>query len=477
MTDEQRHDWLGYSSSEHFETPNIDWLAKTGVRFDQAYSSSTTCQPARTALLTGLHHHRSPRQEGSLALREGAWTVARELQAAGYETALIGRMHLSPIHADHGFETMRMCEIVNPGSGYGREERDDYGLWLDGLERQDWREVQPDGDGGLLPAYAGSPRTFPDFRRYHPTQWIEQETMSFLERRDHDRPLFLIVSFPHPHAPFDPPYPYASMFSPDESVLPIDGFEANRLLTGGLAEDVAGVSAVFRVDQREPDALPRILASIRGLVKQIDDSIGSILDGLDMESSLIFFTSDHGDYGGHRGLLTKVPWIPFDDLIRVPFLVSGGALAGSPLVSQALVQNSSFAATCLDYAGVSVPGDAFDFPSLRPVLEGTEDADEDRAVFSSFSMGYPMVRRGRFKLIATMKTEVNLFDLERDPGETVSVADDPAYAGIADELLALIEREYATRPASMVFGPTMVCPDVAPARQQMEANVSGETAR
>ena len=117
MTDEQRHDWLGYSSDGHFETPNIDRLAKTGVRFDRAHTSETTCVPARTALLTGLYDHRTPRQKGSLALREGSWTVARELQAAGYETALIGRMHLSPIHADHGFETMRMCEIVIPEVG------------------------------------------------------------------------------------------------------------------------------------------------------------------------------------------------------------------------------------------------------------------------------------------------------------------------------------------------------------------------
>ncbi len=458
MTDEQRHDWLGYSSGGHFDTPNIDWLASTGVRFDQAYSSSTTCQPARTALLTGLHHHRSPRQDGSLALREGTWTVARELQAAGYETALIGRMHLSPMHADHGFETMRMCEIVNPGSGYGEDERDDYRRWLDSIERQDWRQSDPDGDGNVQPAFPGVPRTFPDFRRYHPTQWIEQETMSFLERRDHDRPLFLIVSFPHPHAPFDPPYPYASMFSPEDAVLPGDSFKANDLLTGGLAEDLAGVSPAFRIDRMEPDSLPRMLASIRGLVKQIDDSVGSILDGLDMESSLIFFTSDHGDFGGHRGLFTKVPWIPFDDLIRVPLVVSGGALVSSPLLSKALVQNSSFAATCLDYAGVSVPVDAFDFPSLRGVLESTDDPAQDRTVFSSFSAGYPMVRRGKFKLITTMKSEMNLFDLEQDPGETVSVADDPANAGIADELRALIRHEHATSPPSMFTGPTSTQP-------------------
>ena len=202
------------------------------------------------------------------------------------------------------------------------------------------------------------------------------------------------------------------MYSPSQAVLPTDGFEANDKLTGGLADHLSRVSPAFRFDRMESDALPRILTSIRALVKQVDDAVGSILDALDIDRSLIFFTSDHGDFGGHRGLFTKVPWIPFDDLIRVPFVVSGGALAGRPRVSQTLVQNSSLAATCLDYAGVRCPDDAFDFPSLRNVLEGTDDQGDDRAIFSSFSAGYPMVRRGQFKLICTMKPDVNLFDMD-----------------------------------------------------------------
>lgn len=452
MTDEQRHDWLGSTSGGHFETPNIDRLADTGVRFEQAHSSSTTCVPARTALLTGLHHHRTPRADDSLALREGTWTVARELQAAGYETALIGRMHLTPIHASHGFDTMRMCEVVSPGSGYGGDDLDDYARWLQSIGRQDWREFDPTEDGGLRPAAAGVPRTFPDILDYHPTSWIERETHAFLADRDRSRPLFLIVSFPHPHAPFDPPEPYASLYLRKEAQLPEDGFEANDKLTGGLGEHLNAVKAAFRTSRMGRKMLASVLTSIRGLVTQIDDAVGSIVEALDLDRSLVFFTSDHGDFGGHRGLFTKVPWIPFDDLTRVPFIVSGGAIDGPPHVSAAPVQHSSFAATCLDYAGLGTP-DAFDFPSLRGLLEGTEAPDLERPLFSAFSLGYPTVRRGRFKLICTMKPDVHLFDLENDPGETVSVADDPAHAGLADELLALVKHEFQHAPAEMFTAP------------------------
>ena len=111
MTDQQRFDQVGYASSGHFETPAIDALAKRGVVFDTAFSAATTCVPARTALLTGLHPHRTPAQENGDAVREGFWALAHALRHAGYETALMGKMHFAPVHAPHGFETMRCASI------------------------------------------------------------------------------------------------------------------------------------------------------------------------------------------------------------------------------------------------------------------------------------------------------------------------------------------------------------------------------
>ncbi|MDQ1534333.1 MAG: arylsulfatase, partial [Actinomycetota bacterium] len=113
MTDQQRFDQVGYASGGHFETPNLDALAAGGVIFETAYSASTVCIPARNALLTGIQPHRLPTQENPFALREGFWTVAHELRHAGYETAFIGKAHFAPVHAQHGFETMRLCEHLS----------------------------------------------------------------------------------------------------------------------------------------------------------------------------------------------------------------------------------------------------------------------------------------------------------------------------------------------------------------------------
>lgn len=439
MTDEQRFDWMGYASDGHFETPNLDRLAAGGVTFDQAYSAATTCVPSRTSLLTGLHHRRTPTEPGERALEQGFWTVARGLRAVGYETALIGRMHFVPVHADHGFDTMRMCENINPGSGYPAEIEDDYRAWLAERGRPDWRLLHPAPDGSLTSFNPGIPRTFPDDEQYHSTAWIERETTELLRRRDRDRPLFLVVSFPHPHSPYDPPEPYASRYRPEDAVMPTDGFDVNDCLTGQLRADLDN-KWTKRVEGPEGrDLVRRMLTSVRALVNQIDDSVGHIVDELDLDRSVLFFTSDHGDYGGHRGLFTKVPWIPFEDLLRVPLFVTGGAVGGRPRRSSALVQSASFAATALDYAGVDVPRRTFDFPSIRPVLEADDDAAVPERSVISFT--YPVIRRGRWKLITDgWQQDRLLFDLEDDPGERRSLADDPACAGVVDDLLDEMRR-------------------------------------
>jgi arylsulfatase len=431
MTDQQRHDQLGYSSGGHFETPTLDSLAARGVVFDSAYSAGPTCVPARVALLTGIHPHRLPTQENQAALREGFWTVAREFHRAGYETALIGKMHFAPIHARHGFETMRLCEHLNAqGLGPLSRERgdivDDYHEWILGQGLADWR----------LPNNGPMPSEYP--AEAHATEWVEREVSSFLASRDRRRPMFLVVSFPHPHAPYDPPEPYASMFDPADSMLPGTRYAVNAQLP--LAFQLATEASRTRTEAADPDRLRSFLAIVRGLVRQIDDAIGRIIPQLNLDDTVVFFTSDHGDYSGHRGLMRKQPWIPFDDLARVAFFVTGGGIAGGRRIPH-LVQSCDFALTCLDYAGLSPPPElAFDTRSLRPILEGLPGADDvDREVVCGTGRpGWPAIRRGRYKYIEHMEHAAAgqrvLFDLLADPAEQTNLFEDPAYFDVGHDL-------------------------------------------
>jgi choline-sulfatase len=339
MTDQQRFDQVGYASGRHFETPTLDALAAQGVIFDGAYSGGTVCVPARTALLTGMQPHRVPTADDGVTLREGFWTVAHELRRAGYETALIGKMHFSPVHAQHGFETMRLCEHLKqqalvPRSADQYDDFDDYHDWLGANGFPDYRidRVKP----------TGAP--FPFAAEAHPTAWVERQVTSFLAARDRRRPLFLVISFPHPHAPHDPPEPYASMYDPADSVLPSEGHEVNEALP--LAFRLATEGSFTRPHASNPERVRTSLALVRGLVRQIDDGLGRVVSQLPLERTVVFFTSDHGDYAGHRGLIGKNPWIAFDDLARVPFFVAGAGVAGGRRTPQ-LVQSFDVALTCL----------------------------------------------------------------------------------------------------------------------------------
>lgn len=452
LTDQQRFDQVGYAN-RHFNTPNLDRIARGGVIFENAYSASTVCVPARVALMTGIEPHRVPHQENDWALREGFWTVAHELRNAGYETALIGKAHFAPIHAQHGFETLRLCEhLHSQGLGPLSHERDDslddYHHWLLANGHPDWRlddmarHVQRARREGTGVRNEVRIEAFPLGPDVHPTGWVERETSAFLERRDRSRPLFLVVSFPHPHAPYNPPEPYASMFDPIDSELPTDGYHVNERLP--LAHQLAFMSAPTREAAADEQFLRRLLATVRGLVAHIDDAIGRLVARLDMSSTLVAFTSDHGDYAGHRGILGKTPWLAFEDLVRVPLFYAGCGVPSGRAVS-GLVQNYDFALTALGYAGIEPGGLDFDSRSLRPVLTGQEDAaDADRAVFCCIGTPWATIRRGQYKYCPHIDEDAAvLFDLEHDPAESVNLAGDPRYADVRRGLSRVLAQRVA----------------------------------
>jgi arylsulfatase len=458
LTDQQRFDQVGYASGGHFRTPNLDRIAHSGVIFQNGYSASTVCVPARVALMTGIEPHRPPHQENEWALREGFWTVAHELRRAGYETALIGKAHFAPVHAQHGFDTLRLCEhLHSQGLGALSRERDDslddYHHWLAANGYSDWRfdnmvrhleRLRREGD-----AVGAEVRidTFPQGPAVHPTGWVERETAEFLDRRNASRPLFLVVSFPHPHAPYNPPEPYASMFDPLDSRLPVDGYEVNERLP--LAAQLAFMNAPTRDAAADEHFLRRLLATIRGLVSHIDDAIGRLLARLDMSSTLVAFTSDHGDYSGHRGMLGKYPWLPFEDLVRVPLFYAGYGVTGGRVVSS-LVQNYDFALTALDYAGIEPPELDFDSRSVRHLLTrpGRPD-DADPAVFCCTGMPWATVRHGSYKFCPHIDEQAAmLFDLEQDPTESVNLAGDPRYADVQGTLAELLALRVAKPPVA-----------------------------
>jgi arylsulfatase len=420
MTDQQRADSVGYAHevggvARGSDTPHLDGLAHRGVIFDAAYSASTVCVPARSALLTGIFDERLPRVSGGIALKEGYWTIAHAMARAGYETGLFGKMHFAPIHARHGFQVVRSCEHLGRTAGYAPEDMDDYGRWLESQGLDDPREP--------------GATSFPYEEELHPSHWITDQAIDFLEKRRGSDPFFAIVSYTGPHAPYDAPQRYQDMYQWETETIPGDGFEVNQDLPEVFRRAFVPPAGEDSFPRRYVSALPpervkRTLAAIRAMVRQIDDQVVRLVSQVSLDDTIVFFTSDHGDYGGHRGLMGKVPWLPFDDLAKVPFFALGTGVEGRRRVG-APVQSCDFAATCLELAGLKPPAQ-LDTESLASVLRGAPE-DADREVFCARSVGWPMIRRGGLKMLGhwmgveMMGLEV-MYDVESDPGETKNLA-------------------------------------------------------
>lgn len=453
MTDQQRHDQVGYASGGAIRTPHLDRLAASGVVFENAYSGSTTCVPARTSLLTGLLDHRVPHTD-KVTIETGTWTLPHALAQVGYQTALVGKMHFNPIRADHGFQHMRTCEHLGAYPDLQPSELAEYDHYHDYLHElglPDWRFELP---GGVA---EGNKRAYRYEASTHPTSWVRDETLRYLSERDPERPLFLVVSFPHPHPVINPPEPYASMYGPEDCFIDPDGAAVNDHLPDYFREETA--QADFPNRRVHPERLAahrKELALTYGLVSQIDDAVGRVVDEIDLDRTLLHFTSDHGDYAGHRGLVRKVPWIPFDDLAKVPCFTTGAMVAGSSRRIVEPMQSFDFAVTCMEIAGLDLDRDVFDGRSLLPMLlDPSGTGDPDRPVYSGFSVGWPMVRRGRHKYIRHSGWGVDaLFDVISDPEESRDITSLDEGGEVKASLMAEFERVWALDvPDLPTFGP------------------------
>jgi len=178
--------------------------------------------------------------------------------------------------------------------------------------------------------------------------------------------------------------------------------------------------------------------------------VGDIADRLDLDDALLFFTSDHGDYGGRRGLVRKIPWIPFDDLAKVACFAAGGVVAGGR-VEASPMQAFDFATTALSLAGADVDLTQLDGIDLSGYLaDPTAHMDPDRMVVSALTMAWPMVRRREHKYIRELGWgEEVLFDVVRDPDEQWNVMSLDADRTITDELSAEVDRQLAAGPPDL----------------------------
>jgi arylsulfatase A-like enzyme len=411
MSDQHRPDFTGYESGGAVHTPNLDRIAREGVRFRHAYSTTPTCTPARAALLTGM----SPWKHGML----GYFRVAEKypvempqvLRNAGYYTLGIGKMHWSPQRNLHGFHQTVLDES---GRAESKDFRSDYRAWF----YSQAPHLNPDETGIGWNDYKAGAYKLPE--RLHPTRWTGDTAVNFLERYERPEPFFLKVSFARPHSPYDPPARF------------IGRYESARL--PGRAAGKWAAKYVPRSGPRDdiwhgdmgPDVVRHSRQGYAGSVTFIDEQIGRILETLEerkmLDETFIIYCSDHGDMTGDHHLWRKS--YAYEASARIPMLVRGpGAPQG--VVNETPVEIRDVLPAFCAAAGITAP-EQCDGQNMLAARREWIDLEHD--VCYDKTNHWTAVTDGKWKYIYhAYDGSEQLFDLVRDPHELEDLASSPAH--------------------------------------------------
>jgi arylsulfatase A-like enzyme len=419
MADQFRGDCLGADGNRVIRTPNLDRLAAEGARFRNAYSSTPTCTPARTALLTGL----SPWNHGRLQMIKMAIRYPvekpRAMRESGYYTAVIGKNHYHPQRNAHGYEEMLVDES---GRVESPEFRSDYRSFFWSMAPN----VDPDVTGLGWNDYRGRPYALPE--RLHPTAWIGDTAVRFIETYNRSQPMFLKVSFERPHSPYDPPERFWRMYEhADLPAAQVGKWASKYAPRSGPKNDIwhGDVGAAETRRSRQ---------GYYGSISFVDEQIGRVLEALEkkhiLDETLILFLSDHGDMTGDQNLWRKS--YAYEPSARVPMVVrwpSGLVASARGQVVSQTVEIRDVLPTFLDAAGAPAHPE-LDGRSVLPLITGKSEnwrpyIDLEHGICYSPQNHWNALTDGREKYIYhAYDGSEQFFDLERDPHELNDLASD-----------------------------------------------------
>jgi arylsulfatase A-like enzyme len=468
MCDQLRFDYLGCTGHPHLSTPNIDWLASRGVRFDRAYVQSPICGPSRMSFYTGRYVRSHGSTWNGIPLRVGEWTMGDHLRELGIRTALCGKTHMEAdkeglkrlgidpastigvLQSECGFEPWDRLDGLHP-DGYAHPPTH-YNDYLRGLQYggpNPWEQWANSADGedgeilsGWLLEHADKPARVPD--EHSETPYSTTRAMAFIEDAG-EQSWCLHLSYIKPHWPYIVPAPYHEMYGA-EHVIPVKRSQAERDGAHPLLQAYYQhrFSQVFNRDGVREHVIPAYM----GLIKQIDDQLGRLWKFLDerglFENTMIVFTSDHGDYLGDHWLGEKELF--HEVSVKVPMIVydpSPEADATRGTVSQALVESIDLAPTFVDFAGGEIRDNILEGVSLLPALRDPDHAFPREIVIAEYDYAVRRARRilgqpvadcklimafdGRWKYVHVEGMAAMLYDLETDPDEFNDLGCDPAY--------------------------------------------------
>ncbi len=482
-TDQQRYDTLGCNGGTIARTPVIDALAAAGHRYERAQPQSVVCMPSRSTMITGQHPSTHGVWMNGVALPLDAPSVAEELRAGGYRTALIGKPHFEPFLDPFArFPENRFARdgMAAPHRGFEHFEAATHGAvgplhyarWLAAEHPEAVGMFYPVLDGALeVNALGGGATGAPQVHdnaiavEWYHTDWVADRTIAWLDSLAADDDWFCWMSFPDPHHPWDPPaselgrvdwrdvpLPAGYIESADERERVLDAKPRHwrAWYDGRLVSNYEAphdwVPATLTADQvREVNARNAIECEL------IDEALGRVLAAVDRRGwgadVDVVFTTDHGELQGDFGLLFKGPY-HVDGLMRLPLIWRPAPSAGvaASVVSRP-VGLVDLAPTFCAIAGLPAP--AWMEGQALPVDDDDATARGFERVLTEwdsvlFGVGVHLRTITRDGWVCTTYqpgavhdgSEGELYDLAEDPLQRVNRWDDPACAAVRRDLVA-----------------------------------------
>ncbi|WP_414441314.1 choline-sulfatase [Burkholderia sp. 22PA0106] len=401
-------------------TPTIDRLAAGGVVFESAYCASPLCAPSRFSFMAGKLPAAIGAYDNAAELPAQTLTFAHYLRAAGYRTALAGKMHFCGPDQLHGFEERLTTDIYPADFGWVPD-------WTQPADRPSWyHNMSSVLDAG--PCVRTNQLDFDDEVTFATRQKL-YDLAREKEMGTDTRPFCLVMSLTHPHDPYAITREYWDLYRDEDVPMPAVtlGFDESDPHSRRLR----GVSEI----DRTPPSEAQIRAARRayyGSTSYADAQFGAVMSTLEAcgfaDDTIVIVTADHGDMLGERGLWYKMTF--FEGGCRVPLIVNAPGRFAASRVS-ASVSHLDLLPTLVEFATGGAPAewpDAIDGQSLVPHLSGAGGHDEAIGEFLAEGAIAPivMIRRGDWKFIHTPVDPDQLFNLKDDPHELTNLAADPA---------------------------------------------------
>jgi iduronate 2-sulfatase len=428
---------LGCYGHPLVKSPNIDRLAKMGVRFDRAYCQFPLCSPSRSSLMTGLRPGTTRVFDLRYHFRKGlpdVVTLPQLFMNDGYYAARVGKIYHYGNPGDIGTSGLddppSWKHVVNPA---GRDKT---------VLENDIMNYTPNRGLGSAMAFLSDLKGKDED---HTDGKVALEGIKLIEEHK-DKPFFLAIGFYKPHTPYVAPKKYFDLYPMDKIELPkVAADDVKDVPKPALASTTPWPYFGVTKDQAR-----ECKQAYYAAISFVDAQIGKLLDTMDKhklwDNTVVVFWSDHGYHLGEHGLWMKQSL--FEESARVPLIIVAPGAKGNGQVCARTVEFVDLYPTLADLAGLKPPKD-LEGASLRPLLDDPKKAWDRPA--------YTQVQRGNFPGYS-VRTErwrytewddgakgAQLYDHDADPHESKNLIDDPKHAKVVAEMKALVKKNWPVR--------------------------------